>query len=92
MRYPDCQRTDGDWAVCSLVNYNRDCRNNPVSRLAYLRTGAGLKQRELAEKSGINIRQIQRIENGESEMRNVTLGNAIALADALNVDVKELLE
>lgn len=45
----------------------------------------------LSDASGVNIRQIARIEGGESKMSNVTLGNALALADALGVDVRELL-
>jgi DNA-binding XRE family transcriptional regulator len=45
----------------------------------------GLTQKQLAEKSGINIRQIQKIESGEVSIRNITLANAIALAKALDV-------
>ena len=52
---------------------------------------ARLSIKELADASGVNIRQIQRIENGEGDMANVTLSNAVKLADALGVDVKELL-
>lgn len=55
------------------------------------RQKAGMTQKELADASGVNARQIQRIENGESEIGNVTLANAAALADALGVDVRELL-
>ena len=50
-----------------------------------------MTQKQLADGSGVNIRQIQRVENGDSDMSNITLGNAIKLADALGVDVKELL-
>ena len=46
---------------------------------------------ELSARSGVNTRQIQRIEQGEGKMGNVTLTNALALADALGVDVRELL-
>lgn len=31
MRYDDCQRQDGNCTLCSLVNYGRDCHNNPIS-------------------------------------------------------------
>lgn len=55
------------------------------------RQDAGMTQQQLADKSGVNIRQIQRIENGDGKMSNVTLENAIRLSDALGVDVKELL-
>ena len=46
---------------------------------------------QLSDASGVNIRQIARIEGVESKMSNVTLGNALALADALKVDVRDLL-
>lgn len=62
-----------------------------MSNLKKLRTEKNLTQKQLADASGVNIRQIQRIENGEGDMSNVTLGNAVKLADALGVDVKELL-
>ena len=62
-----------------------------INIFKFIRNARSLTQQALAEKSGINIRQIQRIESGESEMRNVTLGNALAIADALGVGVEELM-
>lgn len=62
-----------------------------MSNLRKLRTEKNMTQKQLADASGVNIRQIQRIETGEGDMSNVTLGNAVKLADALGVDVKELL-
>lgn len=90
-RYQDCQRTDGDCSVCALSSYGRDCHNAPINQLAYLRQQHGLTQQALATASSVNIRQIQRVENGTSSAGNITLKNAVALADALGVDVKELL-
>lgn len=90
-RYPECSKQDGSCESCAFTNYGRDCRNNPVNKLAYYRTLKGMTQKDLSEKSGVNIRQIQRIENNTSDMGNVTLQNALALADALSVDVKELI-
>lgn len=55
------------------------------------RITANLTQKELAEIAGINIRQIQKIEKGEISVENITLKNALALADALSVDVRALL-
>lgn len=60
--------------------------------LKTLRQAAGLTQAELGRISGVNSRQIQRIENGESKMENVTLGNAARLASALGVKIERLLE
>lgn len=90
-KYADCQRTDGDCTACSLVNYGRDCHNRPITKLEWSRHMAGLTQAELAKKSGVNSRQIQRVEIGEAEAGNLTAKNIIALADALGVDVRDLV-
>lgn len=90
-KYNDCQREDGDCTVCSLVNYRRDCHNRPITKLEWSRRMADMTQSELAKKSGVNIRQIQRVELGEAEVGNLTAKNLIAIADALGVDARELL-
>lgn len=90
-KYDDCQREDGNCTVCSLVNYGRDCHNRPITKLEWARRMAGMTQAELAEKSGVHSRQIQRVEIGEAEVGNLTAKNLIALADALEVDAKDLL-
>ena len=51
-----------------------------------------MSQKELAEKSGVNIRQIQRYENESSNIGNMTLRNALSIASALECDVKDLLQ
>lgn len=56
-----------------------------------LRKATGLTQQELADKTGINIRQIQKYEYGEYDTGKMMLRNAIALADALECDVRELI-
>lgn len=61
-------------------------------RLKQLRVNAGLSQSKLAEASGVNIRQIQKIEAGEIDIGNITLLNASKLASALHVSVSDLLE
>ena len=90
-RYQDCIRTDGMCGACSLSSRGLDCHNNRMSGVLYNRSVEGLTQRELAEKSGVNIRQIQKYESGEYDTGNMTLKNAIALADALKCEVKDLL-
>lgn len=90
-KYADCQREDGDCTVCSMVNYGRDCHNRPITKLEWSRRMAELTQSELAKKSGVNIRQIQRVELGEAEAGNLTARNLLSIADALGVDVRELL-
>lgn len=90
-KYADCQREDGDCTVCSLVNCGRDCHNRPITKLEWSRRMAEMTQANLAEKSGVNIRQIQRVELGESDAGNLTARNLIAIADVLGVDAKSLL-
>lgn len=90
-KYADCQRADGDCTACSLVNYGRDCHNRPITKLEWSRRMADMTQADLAEASGVNIRQIQRVELGEAEAGNLTAKNLIAIADALGVDVRGLI-
>ena len=59
--------------------------------MAYLRAATGLTQQALADKSGLNIRQIQKIEKGEIAIENITLKNALSLAEALGVEPKDLI-
>lgn len=90
-RYSDCIRTDGMCGVCSLVNRGLDCHNNKINGVLYQRTGLEMTQKELADKSGVNIRQIQKYESGEYDCGNMTLKNAIAIASVLECNVEELL-
>ena len=90
-KYADCRRADGDCTICPLVNYGRDCHNRFISKLEWSRRAEKLTQAELAKASGVNIRQIQRVELGEAEAGNLTAKNIIALADALGVDVRSLI-
>ena len=90
-KYADCRRADGDCTVCSLINYGRDCHNRPITKLEWSRRMAGLTQAQLSQASGVNIRQIQRVELGEADAGNLSAKNIIALADALGVDVRALV-
>ena len=90
-RYEDCIRTDGMCGICSMVSRGVDCHNNKINGLLYNRTADGLTQKELAEKAGINIRQIQKYESGEYDIGNMTLKNAIAIAKALECSAEDLM-
>lgn len=52
---------------------------------------ADMTQTKLAQKSGVNIRQIQRVELGEAEAANLTAKNLLAIADVLGVNPKDLI-
>lgn len=90
-KYRDCQRKDGNCTICSLVNYGRDCHNRNITKLEWARLAAEMSQQELAERSGVNIRQIQRVELGESEAGNLTARNLLAIASALGREPQDLI-
>lgn len=61
--------------------------------LAELRKSKNLTQRELAKRSGVSNVTIADYERGVKDTRNMTLRNAIRLADALKVrDLRKLLD
>ena len=90
-KYGDCQRADGDCTACSLVSYGRDCRNKPITKLEWQRRMAQMSIKELADKSGVNMRLIQNVELGSSDAGNMTAKNLLAIAATLDVDPKELI-
>ena len=71
---------------------NGDYSKEVSHGLQEIRVAAGLTQQELADLSGVNIRQIQKFEKGESQLQNATVETALKLADALGVDVHRLIE
>lgn len=62
-----------------------------TNNIRSLRTAVGLSQLSLSNKSGVNVRQIQKYESGEIDAGKMALKNAIALADALECDTRDLL-
>lgn len=56
------------------------------------RQSAGLTQQQLADLTGINVRQIRKIESGEIKISNLTAANYIALCQALALDPMRLLK
>lgn len=61
--------------------------NVVAKKISETRKAKGLTQEELAEKSNVNLRTIQRIENNESEPRGKTLN---LICDALQLNTSEL--
>ena len=58
-------------------------------KIKELRTCKGLSQEELSEESGLSLRTIQRIENGETEPRGDSLKK---LATSLGASPDELID
>lgn len=63
-----------------------------MTNLARIRSARGLSQRQLAAQSKVHQVMIARLESGERPIANIRLSTAIALADALGVDVRELMD
>jgi transcriptional regulator with XRE-family HTH domain len=59
---------------------------------ARLRKQAGLTQSELAAQAGIDIRNVQRMEAGEIDLKKTPLATALALAQAFGVEVEHLID
>lgn len=67
-------------------------KDHTTSQLAKLRAQVGISQGGLSKLAGVHVMKISKIERGVTKMENLTLKNAIALADALGiVDLRELL-
>ena len=65
-------------------------KNNEIAKkIKELRNRKGLSQEELSEKSGLSLRTIQRIENGETEPRGDSLKR---LASTFNVSPDDIAD
>ena len=63
-----------------------------MATLKELRTLCGMTQRELAEKSGVNIRVVQKYESGKCSIDNMTVNTADAISHALGCSIDELVK
>ena len=61
------------------------------NNIATLRRAAGLTQKQLADLSGVGIRQIQYAESGERQLANYTAINLLRIAAVLGVDPYDLI-
>lgn len=62
-----------------------------INHIKTYRKKQGLTQTDLANRAGLNIRQIQKIENGEVQTKNITLKTMQAIAQALNAKIDDLI-
>lgn len=60
--------------------------------LKQVREKKGLSQSELARISGVNIRMIQHYEQGYKDIKKASVVTVMALAEALNCDIKMIIE
>lgn len=59
--------------------------------LRYMRQCAGMTQKELAEKAGINIRTLQNYEQGQNDISKASINKLVRLALALDCNIYDLL-
>ena len=62
-----------------------------INHIKTYRKKQDLTQTDLANRAELNIRQIQKIENGEAQTENVTLKTMQAIAQALHVKIDDLI-
>lgn len=62
------------------------------NNLKIIRVNAGMTQQQLADASGVNVRQIRRVELGTSDAGNMSARNLLAISDVLGVDPRSLLD
>ncbi len=71
------------------MEINTDLEKRFGAKLAYIRKARKLSQMKLAELVNMNFNYIGQIERGEA---NVTIKTIKTLANALNIEVKELFD
>lgn len=71
------------------MKMNLDIEKRFGTKLAYVRKSRKLSQMKLAELVGMNFNYIGQIERGEA---NVTIKTMKILADALEIELKELFD
>lgn len=63
----------------------------PETTISQLRIERHMTQAQLAEKAGMHVQALAKIERGERPIANLRFSTALALADALQVDPHQLL-
>ncbi len=72
---------------------NAIIRNKNVpSKLQQQRKKCGYSQKELADKSGVNLRTLQQYELKTKDIGKAAVQNIVALANVLGCQVEDLLE
>jgi len=61
------------------------------TKLQKIRQKAGLSQSQLADKAGIKVRQLQHYEQGDNDIRRAAVETVLALADALECDIRDII-
>lgn len=88
--YPTLHEAD----VTKFINIMEEklVKKFPETNLKRVRTSAGLSQSELAELSGVSIRQIQLFEQRERDINKTQAQTLLKLSKALSCNMEQLLE
>lgn len=74
-----------------VLNRDEDPWEKGVITLKDMRTAVGMTQQQLADKAGVTLRQLQRIESGETSPHKAGAGVIVGIADAIGIDVHEII-
>lgn len=67
-------------------------RQEQPTRLQMQRKRSGLSQRELAEKSGVNLRTLQQYELGAKDINKAAVKTIVSIVKVLNCTIEDILE
>lgn len=87
--YPTLHEASEDKFVDTL-----DClimRENSPTKLQQQRKKYGYSQRELAEKTGVNLRTLQQYELGTKDISKASVGAVLSLANALGCSIEDII-
>ena len=87
--YPTLHEANEDKFVDVL---NERIKKIKTTRLQQMRKSCNLSQKELSEKSGVNLRTLQQYELGTKDINKASAYSVYALAKVLNCEVEDLLE
>lgn len=62
-----------------------------IVKMKLIRENRGMTQKELSERTGVSIRNIQAYEQGAIKTENIALGTAVKIAKALGCMAEDLL-
>jgi len=88
IKKPYCSQSNGDCAICGLINYNKDCKSNPlltpteIKIIEFIVTEA-LSNKTISEQIGCSERTI------ETHMRNILAKLKMKKREELILNIKK---
>ena len=63
-----------------------------MSKLQEQRTASGITRQQLSELSGVNVRMIERYEQGERDINGAKLKTLLKLCETLGCELKDIVD